>query len=376
MLSRGTASIVHIAGHGDHPSIEMLSRIAAVVGNHGVRQAVISLGGATEPWPTRPIAAEVSRLANDRLSVLGSIRALESEYAWHVGDRPPHAVHLHGLRACLLGLHALRRAAPMRLICSPSTTSFGRWWALPVLTRLLQAEPGHTRLMVLASSPTDAEALSGLLRRSAEALPQVVGERFFALQEKEDPAPRIVADGAGPRALDLVARLSVLFNAGEAKAPLAWLGAVEPAAKAKLEAANVQVLAPMDDGERANALSGAWLFIQASRSGCSADTVAKAMGAGLPCLVRDAPEHRALMRHDETGYVCTSEGDFAEKISLLLRDRAERVRLGSAARAEAERRFTWRHFETAVLRLYGLPPGGTARTESAPAMTASEPSVV
>ena len=33
---------------------------------------------------------------------------------------------------------------------------------------------------------------------------------------------------------------------------------------------------------------------------------------------------------------------------------AERRRLGEAARAEAERRFTLRHFETALLRAYGF----------------------
>jgi hypothetical protein len=38
----------------------------------------------------------------------------------------------------------------------------------------------------------------------------------------------------------------------------------------------------------------------------------------------------------------------------LLRDPAERERIGQAARAEASRAFTQRHFETAVLRAYGF----------------------
>jgi hypothetical protein len=37
-----------------------------------------------------------------------------------------------------------------------------------------------------------------------------------------------------------------------------------------------------------------------------------------------------------------------------LRDRAERKRLGEAARADAARRFTSRHFEKAILRAYGF----------------------
>jgi glycosyltransferase involved in cell wall biosynthesis len=69
--------------------------------------------------------------------------------------------------------------------------------------------------------------------------------------------------------------------------------------------------------------------------------------------VSDTPQHRALICHGETGFICTSERDFLEKLVLLLRDRAERQRVGEAARAEAGRRFTLEHFERAVLRAYG-----------------------
>jgi glycosyltransferase involved in cell wall biosynthesis len=83
-------------------------------------------------------------------------------------------------------------------------------------------------------------------------------------------------------------------------------------------------------------------------------SVAQAMAAGVPCLVSDTPPHRALIRHGETGLICTSERDFLEKLILLLRDRSERKRIGEAARAEAGRRFTLRHFERAILRAYGF----------------------
>jgi hypothetical protein len=74
----------------------------------------------------------------------------------------------------------------------------------------------------------------------------------------------------------------------------------------------------------------------------------------VPCLVTDIPPHRALINHGETGFVCTSERDFLEKLIFLLRQPEERRRLGEAARAEAGRRFTWRHYERAVLRAYGF----------------------
>jgi hypothetical protein len=68
-----------------------------------------------------------------------------------------------------------------------------------------------------------------------------------------------------------------------------------------------------------------------------------------------------VVRHGETGYICTSERDFVERMTVLLRDGGERKRVGEAARAEAERRFTLSHFETAVLRAYGLSAGKRVR---------------
>jgi hypothetical protein len=68
-----------------------------------------------------------------------------------------------------------------------------------------------------------------------------------------------------------------------------------------------------------------------------------------------------VIRHGETGYVCTSERDFVERMTVLLRDGAERKRLGEAARVEAEARFTLRHFESAVLRAYGVTASKSAR---------------
>ena len=65
-----------------------------------------------------------------------------------------------------------------------------------------------------------------------------------------------------------------------------------------------------------------------------------------------------LVRHGETGLVCTSERDLLEKLIGLLRHPAERARIGEAARSDAQRRFTPTHFERAILRAYGFFSGG------------------
>jgi glycosyltransferase involved in cell wall biosynthesis len=142
---------------------------------------------------------------------------------------------------------------------------------------------------------------------------------------------------------------------------MAWLGPAHGRARAQLDAAAVKVLAATDDTERARALSGAWLFIHLTTGNRLPQRVVQAMAAGAPCLVSDTPSHRTLICHGETGFVCTSERDLIEKLIVLLRDPAERKRIGEAARSEAERRFTSRHFEGAILRAYGFSAAGLAQ---------------
>jgi glycosyltransferase involved in cell wall biosynthesis len=204
---------------------------------------------------------------------------------------------------------------------------------------------------VTASLP-EAQMLSRLLNRSADLLPHPVSSVFFEVAIQEDMRPSVVADGVGEGAFDVVARLSVLLNSRNARVPIAWLGLAEPSMRAQLEAASVRVLDIPDEAERAQALACASAFIHISVDHRLPLAVAQAMAAGVPCLVSDTPSHRALIRHGETGFICTSERDFLEKLVLLLRDRQERSRIGEAARADAQRCFTLRHFERAVLRAY------------------------
>jgi glycosyltransferase involved in cell wall biosynthesis len=136
----------------------------------------------------------------------------------------------------------------------------------------------------------------------------------------------------------------------------------EGTAAAQLDAASVRVLAIQDDAERAQWLSRASAFIHISSGNRLPLAAAQAMAAGVPCLVSDTSPHRALIRHGETGFICTTERDFLEQLILLLRDPAERQRIGEAARAEARRWFTSRHFERAILRAYGFFGSNALRT--------------
>lgn len=357
MVKHGRQLCVHVAALRDEVAVPTLRRTARVIAGTGATQVLLALDDGRGPeaaWPEE--LAQLSPVRCARLSLLGRVRALQGELARLSCERIPYAVHMHGLTACLLGGHALR-GSPLesRVLYSPHWTSFQPSWSSVLLGRFLRAGLEPTRSSAaLAVSLTEACALSRLLNRSVDALPHPVSDVFFASPRTQESPAAVVATGLGAQAINLIARLCVLFNSREERVAFAWLGRVERADASKLRAAKVEVLDGADDAETAQALSRASLCLHWSTCEHEPHAVAQAMAAGVPCLVSDTLAHRTVIRHGETGYVCTSERDFVERMTVLLRDPAERKRLGDAARSEAGRRFTLGHFETAVLRAYGL----------------------
>ena len=293
-------------------------------------------------------------------TLLARLRTLEDELAALAAEKSFYAVHLHGSAACLMGSRALRSSTlssrlptTTRLLFSPHLTDLNSWRTV-LLGQMLKAELGPLNRGVLLASPGEAHYLSRLLERSAEVLPPAVDTIFFQVQRKETPRPAVLAGGSGAEAVDAVSRLAVLLNGREERINLAWLGPVSRPERAQLQACGVQVFDAEDDGGTARLLSSATAYLHMSHAIRELRALAQAMAAGLPCLVSDTDGHRALIRHGETGFVCAGDLDFVEKLIVLLRDAAERERVGQAARAEAARIFTQRHFETAVLRAYGF----------------------
>ncbi|MEO7384256.1 MAG: glycosyltransferase family 4 protein [Novosphingobium sp.] len=58
--------------------------------------------------------------------------------------------------------------------------------------------------------------------------------------------------------------------------------------------------------------------------------------AGLPCVASDVPLSRAQIRDGETGFLVSSDEEWADRLERLVRDADLRARMGKAARAEAE----------------------------------------
>ncbi|HEX6158039.1 MAG TPA: glycosyltransferase family 4 protein [Burkholderiales bacterium] len=345
--------VVHVAADAAGRTLDATVRVLAQLGLH---QVLLPLRDGALARSAQQLEVRALQWPG---AVLGRIRALETELAALAGERSFYAVHLHGVVACLLGSRALRGSTlrsrlPLttRLLFSPQLSD--SIWKSALTSRLLRAELAPLQSGVLVASPGEAHVLSRLLERSAEVLPPAVDPAFFQVQRQSGSRPGVLAGGTGMEAVDGVSRLAVLLNSRQERVPVAWLGSVVSAGRAQLEAAGVQVFDGDDPAAAARVLSGAAAYLHLSQANGHLRSLAQAMAAGVPCLATDTFAHRVMIRHGETGLICAGDLDFVEKLILLLRDAAERERIGQAARAEAGRLFTQRHFEAAVLRAYGF----------------------
>jgi hypothetical protein len=360
--------LLHIAGMADRHTLATFAHAAKVIERLGVAQCLIALdeGRGAEVRFVAPAGLDVRAVNCEHLSVFGRIRALQLELAGRV--EKVYAVHLHGLSACLLGSQALvgtRVAA--RIVYSPHLGHAASPWTASLLGRFLQSRINAAQCAAVTASLAEAEVLSRLLKRSAEVLTHPVANAYFRVRRREAGRPNVLAEGTGQAAVDAVSRLSVLLNGREDRVRILWLGGAAAGPRRQLEAAGVAVLGLEGDEDRAEAFAHASAFVHVSPSHRLPIAVPQAMAAGVPCFVSETPPHRALVRHGETGFVCASERDLLEKLVLLLRDADERRRIGEAAHREAVVRFTWKHFERALLRAYGFSAGREREAARAPA---------
>jgi hypothetical protein len=346
--------VLHVAGEAAADTLDGTVEALAQLGLHQVLLPLKSgaIGRAVQQLEVRVLQWPGALLAR--------LRTLEEELAGLAAERSFYAVHLHGSAACLLGSRALRsstlasRLPPTtRLLFSPHLDDLSSW-RTALMGQMLKVELGPLHRGILLASPGEAHYLSRLLERSAEVLPPAVDTLFFQLQRKEAPRAAVLAGGSGAAAVEGVSRLAVLLNGREERVPIGWLSPVSRPERAQLQASGVQVFETEDDAGIGRLLSSAAAYLHISHAPGALRSLAQAMAAGVPCLVSDTVGHRTMVRHGETGFVCAGELDFVEKLILLLRDPAERERVGQAARGEAARIFTQRHFEAAVLRAYGF----------------------
>ena len=101
-------------------------------------------------------------------------------------------------------------------------------------------------------------------------------------------------------------------------------------------------------------VSSGWLYVAHGRARGFPLHLAEAMAAGLPCVAIDSPMHRSLLRHGDTGLLCSDGEDMLRQVARLVDDRDLRAAMGRAARREAEQRFVQARFRDELLAAYDV----------------------
>ena len=92
------------------------------------------------------------------------------------------------------------------------------------------------------------------------------------------------------------------------------------------------------------------IYVQPTLSETMSTSIIQALSCGLPCVVSDLPGMSELVPPD-TGYIVHTKKTqlFAEKISYLIQNKKERIRMGSAAREHAAHELsqstTWKRYK-------------------------------
>ncbi len=99
-------------------------------------------------------------------------------------------------------------------------------------------------------------------------------------------------------------------------------------------------------------LRAADVFVFPSRLEGTPNALLEAMGAGLPAVALDTPEHRALISDGKNGFVYRDESMLVDRLSLLLGDSQVRGRVGAQARLMVAERYSFPATADAYARLY------------------------
>jgi glycosyltransferase involved in cell wall biosynthesis len=80
----------------------------------------------------------------------------------------------------------------------------------------------------------------------------------------------------------------------------------------------------------------------------------EAQAAGLPAVVSDVVGCRDVVRHDETGYICTSDAKLMQRVRELITNPELRRKMGANARRMALLRFSIERMHAEMIKVYGL----------------------
>jgi glycosyltransferase involved in cell wall biosynthesis len=363
---RGARRVVHVVGTVTDEIFSLLGPAALTLARSGLRQTVVLIDHPNYRRHAASLAESADLVLTPRLAHPGhQWRAVWQACRRAVAGGPLHAMHLHGPGPALVGTwvagtsglqapvfytpHGSRSMAALHLIGAPA-----RW--------LLGPRASHARRAGIVNLPHEARV--GGLWADVQLVESPVAAAFLRVPRQEARHPLIVTGGAlqSRRNADLYAQLAVLLGGEGLNIGLQWIGSLGQAGRARLDAAQVAVVAAQSDAECAALMGRAWLYVAPGRTRGFPLYLVDAMAAGLPCVAMDCAQHRDLIVDGVTGYLCATERDLILRIASLIDSPELRLVIGAAARMEALRRFDPENFGAHLLQAYALPAAEGARS--------------
>jgi len=357
--------VVHLVGRVTDAVFSFLGPVTAVNAERGIRQTVILMDAPAHRHVLPRFHPSV-RLVLTSASAGPLRRPMDSLAALlkAVETQPTAAVHLHGMIPALLGMYAARFGRlPQGMILSPhgSRSLMAFRPVRAVMAWLLRPSAGHAPPLIIANSSADAKALERLMDEPVQLIETRIDAEFFLAPRREARRPLLLTGSRShdPTPPAQYAQLAVLLGEESLNVSCNWHGTADADSLARLAAANIAVYDSTTPSERAARMSSAWIYVALADEHGFPVFLAEAMSAGLACVVWNTPTHRELVTHGETALCCDSLEQLLAAVAQLIDSRAERERLGRAARAEARRRFDDQRFRDSIHSAYAalLPEG-------------------
>lgn len=339
-------AVVHVVGTLTDAAFGFVGSTSQALGDNGTPQTVILI--RTPPDATMLTKFHPSVRLELPPRAAGPLRLFKSavkRLCHETSSRSVAAIHLHGFLPCLIAIYAV-------WFCGLSP----RLFLLPHGSRVLWLVRGASAVLMRArhpffrrrhapappgTAPGELDALGEPQPQPIRLVERPVDARFFDWERQESRRPLIVAGSATPdrEGAAQFAQLAVLLGEDSMSLSFNWIGPVDEDSRARLKAANVGIFHDDDPKARAGKLSGAWLYVAYGNSTAFPVLLSEAMALGLACVATDTPQNRNVLRHGETGLLCSSPGQLLASIAQLIDSPELRRNMGRTAQQEAARRF-------------------------------------
>jgi hypothetical protein len=267
----------------------------------------------------------------------------------------PTTLHFHGIVPCVIGSLALRRCGlQAKVLYSPhgsrslSTLRLAGWLTMALARPLIRpAQSSAIATFALQSKAFESWGSSHLIESP-------VHDAFLNVPRAESAHPLVLSGGtyASIQAIEILSQIAVLLSAEELSIGFKWLGHMDKHMVRCFDAAGVRIVDIERDSTHAAELAAGWLYVAPWRTRGYPLFLIQAMAVGLPSVVMDTPQHRQVIEHGTTGFLCATEDEMVRAIALLIDDAGLRARMGDAARDATRARFGSLKFRSRLMNSY------------------------